>query len=169
MLAVALAGVGSALALGPNLQIDEQRKVIPGIAHDGPAPTATPTPTPTVTPTPQPTPTPVPTVPTSWPAQLTASEMRELYAYAGVPAAWVEPLLTIAWCESRYRPNAQGDGSGSLGLHQLWSGWFSRAGYSTSQWADPVVNTKVALYVREQLGRFGGSGGWTCANIHGIY
>lgn len=132
-----------------------------GIARDGPLPTPTETAVPTVTPTPAP--------PPSWPTVLNESEMRSLYAHAGVPAEWVEPLLTIAWCESRYRTDAVGDTGASLGLHQLWSGWFSRAGYSVSQWSDPVVNTKVALYVREQLGRFGGSGGWTCSGLNGIY
>lgn len=160
--------VGSALALGPVLDTEtDQQAFLVGVSRDGPLPTPTLTPTPTATATP--TATPTAEAITSWPRVLNESQMRSLYAQAGVPSDWVEPMLTIAWCESRYTTDALGDSSGSLGIHQLWSGWFSRAGYATSQWSDPVVNTKVALYVREELGRFGGSGGWTCANMNGIH
>ena len=103
--------------------------------------------------------------PTKWSAQLSREEMVAVYAEAGVPAEWVEPLLAIAWCESRYSPGAVGDGSNSLGLHQLWTGWF-REGEDPF---DPVTNARVALRVRETRGRFGGGGGWTCADLLGIW
>lgn len=116
--------------------------------------------------TPVPIPTPVPA--SSSPGQLSESEMRALYAEAGVPPEWVEPMLIIARCESNFRPGAIGDSGNSLGLHQLWRGWAHAAGYVPDDLMDPLINTKVALYVRETRGRFGGSGGWTCAGLNGI-
>ena len=101
--------------------------------------------------------------------QLSEGEMRGIYAQVGVPAAWVEPLLAIAHCESKFRPGAAGDSGNSLGVHQLWTGWARAAGYSVDELYDPVVNTIVAVYVREVRGRFGGKGGWTCADILGIW
>lgn len=97
-------------------------------------------------------------------AQLTAEQVDAVYAAAGVPEAWVEPLRTIAWCESKYSPGAVGDSGNSLGMHQLWTGWF-REGEDPF---DPVTNTRVSLRIRETRGRFGGGGGWTCATLNGI-
>ena len=97
-------------------------------------------------------------------APLTSEQMDALYAYVGVPVEWRAELRAIAWCESQYRPYVTGDGGASLGLHQLWSGWF-REGEDPM---DPVVNTLVAVRVRETRGRFGGAGGWTCADLAGI-
>ena len=113
-----------------------------------------------------------PVVPADVP--LTSEDMDALYAYVGVPSAWVDDLLAISFCESGFvdpvtkvhywRPYVTGDGGASLGLHQLWSGWF-REGEDPM---DPVVNTLVAVRVREIRGRFGGAGGWTCADLAGI-
>ena len=156
-----------------------------GIERDTPTPTATPTveptPTPTATPTlvPRPVATPVPRVatpyqqPTARPAEVGAASVGggygAIFDAAGVPAAWRAALTTIANCESGGDPSKIGDGGRSLGLFQLWTGWFAPAGYSTAQAFDPVVNARVAVYVRLTLGRFGGKGGWTCADLHGIY
>ena len=97
-------------------------------------------------------------------APLTSDQMDALYAYVGVPSEWRAGLKAIAWCESQFRPYVTGDGGASLGLHQLWSGWF-REGEDAM---DPVTNTWVAVRVREIRGRFGGAGGWTCATLLGV-
>lgn len=96
--------------------------------------------------------------------QLTETEMRALLAEAGAPAEWIAPMLTIAWCESKYSPGAVGDSGNSLGLYQLWSGWF----YAGEDPYDPLTNARVAVRVREIRGRFGGGGGWSCATNNGI-
>ena len=99
---------------------------------------------------------------------LTEAEMRAVLTEAGWPEELLAEALTVAYCESRYRPGAVGDGGNSLGLFQLWTGWFPAAGYSVEQAYDPVVNARVALYVRQVRGRFGGGGGWSCADLWGI-
>ena len=103
-----------------------------------------------------------PVVPADSP--LTSEQMDVLYAHVGVPVEWRAELRAIAWCESQFRPYVTGDGGASLGLHQLWHGWF-REGEDPM---DPVVNTLVAVRVWEIRGRFGGAGGWTCADLAGI-
>jgi soluble lytic murein transglycosylase-like protein len=65
----------------------------------------------------------------------------------------------IAWCESRWRPDAIGDHGNSLGLFQLWTGWFHYTGTLIDDWADPVVNAAVALAVW----RTRGWEEWTCS------
>lgn len=84
---------------------------------------------------------------------------------------WPEELRSsvdaIVRCESNYNPNAIGDNGSSLGLFQLWRGWFTDS--EITSWSDPITNSKVALRVYQTRGRFGGSGGWTCANILGIH
>ena len=102
-------------------------------------------------------------------SQLTEAEMRALLAEAGAEAEWIESFLAIAWCESKHSPGARGDGGASLGLYQLWTGWAPAAGYAVDDLYEPLINTKVAVYVRTVRGRFGGGGGWTCAGILGIY
>lgn len=96
--------------------------------------------------------------------------LRSLLRDVGAPAEWIEELVTIAWCESSGQPWVWNtNGEDSRGLWQLWSGWFRAAGYSLADWQDPHVNAATALYVRETRGRFGGIGGWSCADKHGIY
>lgn len=99
---------------------------------------------------------------------LTEAEMRAVLTEAGWPAAWHDDALSVAWCESKWSPYAIGDGGNSLGAWQLWRGWFEPAGYSVGQAFDPLVNARVALYVRQVRGRFGGAGGWSCADREGI-
>ena len=53
-------------------------------------------------------------------------------------------------------------------MWQLWRGWFHSAGFDGEAWSDPVVNARTALYVRLVRGRFGGRGGWSCADHLGI-
>ena len=118
---------------------------------------------PTVIPTLAPPPTPVAQA-ASVSGQLTEAEMRALLAEAGAPAEWIAPMLTIAFCESKYSPGAVGDSGNSLGVFQMWSGWF----YAGEDPFDPLTNARVAVRVREIRGRFGGAGGWSCATNNGI-
>ena len=99
---------------------------------------------------------------------LTEAEMRAVLVEAGWPAAWHDDALSVAWCESHWSPYAVGDGGNSLGAWQLWRGWWAAAGQDLGQWADPLTNARVALYVRSVRGRFGGPGGWSCADRMGI-
>ena len=107
----------------------------------------------------------------------------ELLLREVAPAEWVEPLLWIARCESArvdlggqgwyVRAGAVGDGGNSLGAWQLWHGWFPaavRAGVVAPEyeWLDIQVQARVAVYVRQVRGRFGGGGGWTCADLLGV-
>ena len=96
--------------------------------------------------------------------QLTEAEMLAVLRAAGAPEEWIPDMLTIAWCESHYSPGAVGDSGNSLGLFQLWSGW-ARPGEDLF---DPLTNARVAVRVREIRGRFGGGGGWSCADLNGI-
>jgi len=122
--------------------------------------TSTPTPTPSASPLL----TPEPTTIHPWPAQLTEADIDAIYDEAGVPADWRAPLKAIAFCESKWMPGAVGDSGNSLGLHQLWRGWAAPG----EDLLDPVTNTRVAVAVRAQRGRFGGAGGWTCADLLGV-
>ncbi|GAB4324305.1 MAG: hypothetical protein Kow0010_06120 [Dehalococcoidia bacterium] len=99
---------------------------------------------------------------------LSDDEMEAVLSAAGVPSGWWEDFRAIAWCESSWRRDAVGDGGMSLGIWQLWRGWFPRADLDITHWADPVTNARAALYVREVRGRYGGPGGWTCADKLGI-
>jgi hypothetical protein len=99
---------------------------------------------------------------------LTEAEVIDNLRQAGAPEAWIAPLLTISWCESRHSPWKVGDSGNSLGQYQLWSGWFPAAGFAASQFDDPLVNARVAVYVRTVRGRFGGVGGWSCADLNGL-
>lgn len=101
-------------------------------------------------------------------APLSDEEMEAVLAAAGVPGEWWDDFRAIAWCESSWRRDAVGDGGMSLGIWQLWRGWFPRADLDITHWADPVTNARTALYVREVRGRYGGPGGWTCADKLGI-
>ena len=100
---------------------------------------------------------------------LTEAEVIAVLREAGAPEEWIPPLLTIAFCESRWSPYAVGDGGNSLGMFQLWYGWARPMGYAPDDLYDPVKAARTALYVREVRGRFGGGGGWTCADLSGIY
>lgn len=99
---------------------------------------------------------------------LSEAEMDALLEVAGWPVEWRAEAKQIAWCESKWSPNAIGDGGNSLGLWQMWTGWFGPAGEDIEGWADALVNARVALYVRQVRGRWGGGGGWSCAGLWGI-
>lgn len=99
---------------------------------------------------------------------LSEAEMRAVLTLAGWPAELHDEALAISWCESRWSPYAVGDGGNSLGLFQLWRGWWPSAGEHLDLWADPLVNARVALHARQARGRWGGGGGWSCADRLGI-
>jgi hypothetical protein len=80
-----------------------------------------------------------------------------------------EEACAVAWCESKYNPAAIGDEGRSLGMFQLWTGWAKWYGVQPEQLLDPVVNTAVARAVLEHRGRWGGAGGWSCADLEGIH
>lgn len=96
---------------------------------------------------------------------LSPTERVTLYAIAGVPTKYIPILEGIGYCESKHSPGAVGDGGNSLGWFQIWTGWF-REGEDPF---DPETNLRVALRIRETRGRWGGGGGWTCADILNIY
>ena len=77
--------------------------------------------------------------------QLTEAEMRALLAEAGWPESLIPQALAVSWCESKWSPGAIGDSGRSVGLFQVNAAtWFPYAGEDASQWADPLVNARVA-------------------------
>lgn len=96
--------------------------------------------------------------------QLTRDEAEAVLRAAGAPEGWIAALLAIGECESHLSPYAKGDSGSSLGWLQLWGGWF-REGEDPF---DAVTNARVAVRIREIRGRFGGAGGWSCADRLGI-
>lgn len=83
--------------------------------------------------------------PSSSPQSL--ASMNEVLRISGWPPELWQQAREIAWCESRWHADSVGDGGASLGLWQLWTGWFAYAEEDVEQWADPVVNSRVALAV----------------------
>jgi hypothetical protein len=82
--------------------------------------------------------------------QLTRQEMEAVLAEAGWSGAALEEALAVAWCESRWSPQAQ---HGEIyGLFQLWSGWFPWAGEDLERWMEPVTNARVALHLYQRDG-----------------
>lgn len=79
---------------------------------------------------------------------LTEVEMRAVLTEAGWPVELHDEALRVAWCESKWRSSAVGDGGNSLGIFQLNKDtWFTYAGEDPAQWADPLVNARVAWAV----------------------
>lgn len=62
-----------------------------------------------------------------------------------------EQLLRVAWCESRFDPQAYNPGAGDSGLFQFipatWAANSVRAGYAGASVFDPVANANVAAYM----------------------
>jgi len=77
----------------------------------------------------------------------TADQVRSLALGAGWPAALVADLLDVAWCESRFHPDAAGPVA--LGLMQMMPFWFRVAGFDVADWSDPMINLRVALVAFE--------------------
>lgn len=94
---------------------------------------------------------------------LTPAEMQLLLEFTGWPKALADTAYRIAYCESKLSPYAIGDGHASLGLFQIWNGWFDAFGYPRDQWSNIIINATVARLIYERRGHFGGGGGWSCA------
>ncbi len=69
-------------------------------------------------------------------------------------AAWgadPDQLLRVAYCESRYNPNAYNPSSGASGLFQFlprtWAANSVRAGYGGASVFEPVANANTAAYM----------------------
>lgn len=119
-----------------------------GLARDGSSASPEPRPAP-LPPEPPSAAAPTPPAPPAWAekAQLTEAEMGEVLEVSGWPTNLVAAATRVAWCESRFRPGAIGDGGNVLGLFQLWSGWFAYAGYPLEDWSVALTNAAVALTV----------------------
>ncbi|MEM4723627.1 MAG: hypothetical protein QXP01_01285 [Candidatus Hadarchaeum sp.] len=99
---------------------------------------------------------------------LTASELRLVLEVAGWPPELIDDAMEVAWCESRWSPYAVGDSGRSLGMFQLWNGWYEWAGYSAEQYGDVVVSAATAAKVAERdmaLGR-GPWHQWSCKPLN---
>lgn len=92
------------------------------------------------------------------PAEI-AAIIRAAAARYGVDA---EQLLRVAWCESRYDPNAYNGVLGASGLFQIipgtWAANSVRAGYGGASAFDPVANANVAAWMFAH----GAAGLWVC-------
>lgn len=96
---------------------------------------------------------------------LSEAEMDAVLAEAGWPVDLWGQAKAVAWCESRWSPYAVGDGGASRGVFQLnVATWFRYAGEDPAQWADPVVNARVAWATYQyDLGRsYAPWKQWTC-------
>lgn len=108
---------------------------------------------------------------------LYADQLMELYLLAAIaPALW-DDLTAIAVCESGradddgrwyVRFGAIGDSGRSLGAWQTWRGWYAPAREEVERFQEPLTAVRVADYVRTVRGRYGGAGGWSCADKLGI-
>ena len=107
---------------------------------------------------------------------LTLDQLDAAAAAAGWPMTegWWPDMRKIVQCEShsldRYAHNTSDPNGGSYGLAQLnGTQHFIASGEDFNQWMDPVVNLRVALWLRTVRGHFGGSGGWMiCSERWGI-
>jgi len=123
-----------------------------------------------------------------WPAQLTEPQVRAVLSEAGWSGRRLDEAVWISFCEVSlgtpyWHTDKRGDGGIAYGLFQIhwfpergWDGWglpAVRAGYITEAEYllpdDPIVNAKVARYIVESRGYWGGIGGWkTCAENAGV-
>lgn len=93
-------------------------------------------------------PAPTPTTGVAYAAQasesLTEADMRAILTATGWPVELHDQALSVSWCESKWS-SAVGDGGNSLGIFQVNKDtWFTYAGEDPEQWADPLVNARVA-------------------------
>ena len=107
---------------------------------------------------------------------LTLDQLDAAAAAAGWPMTdgWWPDMRKIIQCEThsldRFAHNVDDPNGGSYGLAQLnGTQHFISSGEDFNQWMDPVVNLRVALWLRTVRGHFGGSGGWMiCSERWGI-
>lgn len=82
--------------------------------------------------------------------QLSQQEMRFALAMAGWPEELHEQALSVSWQESRWSPEAVGDGGRSLGLFQLNAAtWAPYCGVPAEWLLEPLTNAWCALRVYE--------------------
>ena len=93
---------------------------------------------------------------------LSYAQVVSLAVAAGWPAELADSVARVAWCESRFRPDAIG--YGAYGLMQVVPLWFEYAGLSFESWADPLTNLKAALAAFRYHEAEGHSpwAAWTC-------
>jgi hypothetical protein len=111
------------------------------------------------------------------PRYLTLEQLDHYARLAGWPEGrgWWPEMRRIIQCETAlldtHAYNPHDPNGGSFGLAQLNGRYhFDRSGEDFRRWADPVVNLRVALWLRTVLGRFGSLGGWAnCAARLGIH
>ncbi|MFQ5382523.1 MAG: hypothetical protein ACE5EF_13020 [Dehalococcoidia bacterium] len=64
-------------------------------------------------------------------------------------------------------PDISGDKGASLGWLQIWEGWSKALAWDLDPF-DPIDAIKLGVTIRETRGKFGGAGGWTCADLNDI-
>jgi hypothetical protein len=149
----------------PDARVAEDEPAAAPVAAAA-AETLTPEATPEVTPDPPPpTPEPTPEPPPPAPAptgQLTRDAVREIALSVGWPESEMEELLDVAWCESRYRVDA--NGWGALGLMQIMPFWFESVGIDPALAFDAATNLRVAyhIYQNDLQKGYGEWASWTC-------
>ena len=98
------------------------------------------------------------TRPPPGPAEIVAIIRNAAAAWGADP----DQLLRVAYCESRYDPNAYNASSGASGLFQFmprtWAANSVRAGYGGASVFDPVANANTAAYMFAA----GQAGQWSC-------
>jgi hypothetical protein len=113
-------------------------------------------------PTAEPAPAAVAAPPVAAAGVLSYSEIMAAAAAAGWPADRLDEVSRVAWCESRFRPDAIG--YGTYGLMQLIPYWFEATGTDFALWSDPVTNLRVALFAFAADIEYGKTpwGPWSC-------
>lgn len=105
---------------------------------------------------------------------LTEHELEQAALAAGWPLGpgWWDDMKSIVYCESGRNTmahNKSDPNGGSYGLSQLnGTQHFIKSGEDFEMRYDPIVNLRVALWLRTVRGHFGGGGGWSCADKLGI-
>ncbi|HET7700395.1 MAG TPA: G5 domain-containing protein [Candidatus Limnocylindria bacterium] len=98
------------------------------------------------------------TRPPPGPAEIVAIIRNAAAAWGADP----DQLLRVAYCESRYNPDAYNASSGASGLFQFmprtWAANSVRAGYGGASVFDPVANANTAAYMFAN----GQAGQWSC-------
>jgi len=109
-----------------------------------------------------PSPAPAVAPPAASQPPLTYAQVIAFAIEAGWPAELTDAVARVAWCESRFRPDAVG--YMAYGLMQVVPLWFEYAGIPFERWSDPVANLKAALAAFRYSEAQGHSpwAAWTC-------
>jgi hypothetical protein len=137
-------------------------EAIPAPAQSVPEPAPAPAAEPAPAPAPAPAAVAAPPPPVAAASVLSFSEIMAAAAAAGWPADRLDDVSRVAWCESRFRPDAVG--YGTYGLMQLIPYWFEATGTDFALWSDPVTNLHVALFAFAADIEYGKTpwGPWSC-------